>query len=54
MPKNNTDIRKEIWLPKEVLDNAEKLASKKGWSVKRYIESLIVNHVKRYYIISGK
>lgn len=54
MPKNNDKKRQELWFDEPVLDGVKKLASKKGWAPKKYMEQLISKHVGRYYIIDKK
>lgn len=39
--------RKEIWLHEEVIKLLQKLADKKKWPLKQYMETVLVSHSKK-------
>ncbi len=46
MPKPDDRIRKEIKLPPKDIEALQKLADKQNRSLKNYIETVLLNHIK--------
>jgi hypothetical protein len=41
-------IRKEVWLFEDKIEALQELADKKGWSLKKYMETVLFTHAGKY------
>lgn len=44
---NNTDVRKEIWLPQETIDSLTAQGKEKKLKVKKWIELVLIKQGKK-------
>jgi len=51
---NNKLKRKEVWLSHTVVGRLETLATKKGWSLKQYMEWVLTKETSKAIVSSDK